>query len=75
MYEGRWGRRVYGRIQKGPKYTRFYLSIAITNGLIVQRVAMVPNNELESFSGLYKFTLDKMVRELEAQYNRRIYTP
>lgn len=73
MYEGRWGRRVYGRIQRGPKYTRFHLEMTMHNDLVIQRDVIVPNCDME-VSGVYKFTLDTMTREIEAQYQRKIYT-
>lgn len=72
--EGRWGRRVFGRIQKGRKYTRFYLEITVSNGLVIYRQIMVPNHELRGFPGAYKFTLDKMTYELEQHYLNRNYT-
>lgn len=69
--EGTWGRRVFGTVVKGPKNTRFRLAVKLENDLVIYQVAIIPNNELAQFDGLYKFTLDKMVVKLQERIDER----
>jgi len=62
--KGTWGRRVYGSVKKGAKYTRFRLEITLTNDCVFNETQLVPNDELEQYPTLYKWTLDNMTEKL-----------
>lgn len=73
--KGRWGRRVFGRIEKGPTTTRFRLEVQLDNQLVVYRQFIAANEDLKNERGAYQFILDKMTEELSEQVRNRIYTP
>lgn len=69
--KGTWGRRVYGSVRKGAKYTRFRLEIVMDNDCTIYETAVVPNDELEQYPTLYPWTLnnltEKLIKRLEAR--------
>lgn len=65
--DGRW-KNVFGRIEKGKKFTRFELEVELSNGLKAFRRVTVGNHELlYSRINMYKWVLDGMIRSLEPQ--------
>jgi hypothetical protein len=72
--QGTWGRRVFGTVKRGPKYTRFRLEVKLDNGCTIYETQHVNNNELELFEGLYSFMLDEMTYRLEERIEERAQT-
>lgn len=69
--QGTWGRRVFGVVVKGPKFTRFRLEVKLDNGATISSNIVVPNNELEQFDKLYGYTLNEMVKSLDQRIKER----
>lgn len=65
--KGTWGRRVYGTVRKGIRYTRFRLEITLQNDLVIYEVRHVPNDELDMYPNLYAWTLNNMTEKLHTR--------
>lgn len=68
---GTWGRRVFGTVKRGPKYTRFRLEIKLDNGCTIYETQLVSNLEIDDFEGLYGFVLDQMTDRLAKRIKER----
>lgn len=61
----RW-KSVFGRIEKGPKHTRFTIWVTLKNQLVIYRTIAIPNEEIQRARvDVYKFTLNTLVRDLD----------
>ena len=69
--KGTWGRRVYGSVIKGAKYTRFHLEVRLDNGVLTQCNIIQSNHDLERFPDLYGFVLDRMTKEIDQRIHER----
>lgn len=73
--KGTWGKRVFGWVRRGQKYTRFYISVDLDSGLTVYRTKVVENDQLDRANfNLYGYTLDKMVEEIDKNLHERHQT-
>lgn len=70
--EGRWGRRVYGKVQRQTTYTRFRLEIIIHNGLTMYETEHVSNDVIDQYPKLYGWTLDNMMEKLKTRVEARL---
>lgn len=69
--EGRWGRRVYGSVKRGAKYTRFRLEFTLTNDCVYDIVMHQSNDTLDQYPNLYGWTLDNMLEQLTSRVEAR----
>lgn len=69
--EGTWGRRVYGSVKRGAKYTRFRLEFVLTNDCIFDIVMVQSNDTLDQYPRLYGWTLDEMTEKLAQRVEAR----
>lgn len=70
--KGTWGRRVYGSVRKGPKFTRFVISIELANRVTAYESMYITNKQLELQPRIYGWTLDELTRRLEKRVEERI---
>lgn len=63
---GTWGRRVFGRVERGPKFTRFHLEVEVAE-MLAERGWVVSNDELERQPDLYGWVLDMLTDNIGAQ--------
>lgn len=68
---GTWGRRVYGTVVKGPKFTRFRLDIVLDNQCTFSETCIRRNVDLERYPHLYSWTLDGMTAKLTRRIAQR----
>lgn len=73
--EGRWGRRIFGRIWKEGSFTWFRLVMETQEKNIISSTAKISTMEIEQYPSTYKFVLDRLVYELQKQLNRTNNTP
>lgn len=69
--QGTWGRRVWGKVVKGPTRTRFRLEVRLQNDCVFFETIIVGNEELERYPNLYGWTLDRMTDKLEERIKER----
>jgi hypothetical protein len=67
--EGRWGRRVFGTVARGPARTIFNLELKTREGAIIHSRIIVANEDLEHYPGHYGQVLDRMVEKIEEAIN------
>lgn len=67
--EGRWGRRIYGTVIRGPESTRFTLVMEQSEGKAITQINFLPNDELDRYPHLYSFILNKMTDSVESALN------
>jgi len=70
--EGRWGRRVYGKVQRQNRYTRFRLEITLKNDCVFHETTHVANDQLDQYPKLYGWTLDNMTEKLKERVDARL---
>jgi hypothetical protein len=70
--EDRWGRRVYGKVQRGPKYTRFRIEIELANQCVFHETHIQANDQLDRYPKLYGWTLDLMTEKLIKRVAERL---
>jgi hypothetical protein len=62
---------VYGTVERGPKYTTFYVEVVRQqNGLRIFRRMKHLNDDLDGCPPWYGLTLDGMIAELDEQLSR-----
>lgn len=69
---GRWGRRVYGKVQRQSSYTRFRLEFVLANGVVAFETMHVPNDQIDLYPKLYGWTLDNMFEKLKTRVEERL---
>lgn len=69
--KGTWGRRVYGSVKKGTKYTRFRLEMTLTNDCTFFETHLQSNESLEQYPALYGWTLDLLTDRLNKRVEAR----
>lgn len=65
-------KKAFGSVTRGKKFTRFCIGTRLNNGLLVEQVLTVPNNELDLFDHYYAWVLDQMVATLELRIAARV---
>lgn len=70
MKDNPW-KRVYGRVIKGPKYTRFRLETVLSNGCTFYVTKVRTNEHLKRYPSVYGRTLDGMIEELTKRLEQR----
>lgn len=67
--EGRWGRRIYGTVERGPSVTVFTLVLEMRAGEMIHSRFRASNEDLEQWPGHYGHILDTMVKKIEEAIN------
>lgn len=62
--KGTWGKRLFGRIWSEEPFRIFELTIVL-GGITFTSKAEVLEDDFDHVPGLYKYTLDKLVEDLE----------
>jgi hypothetical protein len=70
--EGRWGRRVYGKVQRSSTYTRLRLEFVLRNGVTIFETQHIANDQLDLYPKLYGWTLDNMFEKLKERVESRL---
>lgn len=70
--QGTWGRRVYGKVSTGTKYTRFRLELVLQNDATIYETTHVANDVLEKYPNIYKWTLDNLTEKLDERLKNHL---
>lgn len=62
---------MYGKVEKGPSYTRFYVEFILGNGCTFYETCVLPNEQLKQYPKLYSSTLTKMTDKLKKRIDDR----
>jgi hypothetical protein len=67
--EGRWGRRVFGTVQRGVAVTTFHLQLETREGQQITSTFRASNEDLEQWPLEYNIILNKMVEQIDQRIN------
>jgi hypothetical protein len=70
--EGRWGRRVYGKVVRQSTYTRFRLEFVLRNEVTIHETHILPNDQVDQYPKLYGWTLDMLFERLKTRVEARL---
>lgn len=71
--KGTWGRRVFGTVTRGRKFTRFQLELRLQNNCVMTETQLVSNEKLEQYPKAYGYALDLITYKLEMRLAERIF--
>lgn len=67
--EGRWGRRIFGTVQRGKRITTFRLVLETRERKQITSTFRASNEDLEQWSDHYGQILNKMVEQIDQRLN------
>lgn len=70
--EGRWGRRIKGRIWSDGLFTHFYLEISTGQNIEHREACTMKTSHLRLMPNLYGLVLDGMTRKLEVKVKNAV---